>query len=178
MSAADAVDGAHSAASKCHRMVASKPERFKEVRPGNDDGVPKFWRNWRGHDDVMQTRLIRGSGEPVWVNASSNACFRLGPDPRRALWPAASVPHSGSQMPSTMTTSNSLALSCLRCAAASRYSGDSWQEIAFSKLGNSMTMKRWNFSGPSRILNLPPRARILPPNFRRMPGTRSVYFLY
>ena len=47
----DAVDGARSAASKCHRVVASKPERFKEVRPGNDDGVPKFWRNrpayWR-----------------------------------------------------------------------------------------------------------------------------------
>src|SRR5262245_54454178 len=65
----DAVDGACSAASKCHRLVASKPERFKEVRPGNDDGVPKFWRNWRGHDDVMQTRSIRGSGEPVWVIA-------------------------------------------------------------------------------------------------------------
>ena len=39
MSAFDAVDGAHSAASKCYRLVASKPERFKEVRPGNDDGV-------------------------------------------------------------------------------------------------------------------------------------------
>ena len=65
----------------------------KEVRPGNDDGVPKVWRNWRGHDDVMQTRSIRGSGEPVWVNASLNACFRLGPDPRRALWPAASPSH-------------------------------------------------------------------------------------
>src|SRR5262245_52289300 len=39
MSAPDAVDGAHSAASKCYRLVASKPERFKEVRPGNDDGV-------------------------------------------------------------------------------------------------------------------------------------------
>jgi hypothetical protein len=42
-----------------------------------------------GHDDVMQTRSIRGSGEPAWVNASLNACLRLGPDPRRALWPAA-----------------------------------------------------------------------------------------
>ena len=31
---------------------------------------------------------IRGSGEPVWVVASLNACLRLGPDPRRALWPA------------------------------------------------------------------------------------------
>src|SRR5215510_10172013 len=50
-------------------------------------------RNWRGHNDVMQTRSIRGSGEPAWVNASSNACFRLGPDPRRALGPAAAAPH-------------------------------------------------------------------------------------
>src|SRR6516164_519524 len=37
----------------------------------------------------MQTRSFRGSGEPAWVNASSNACFGLGPDPRRALGPAA-----------------------------------------------------------------------------------------
>src|SRR5215469_4062114 len=91
MSAFDAVDGAYSAASKCHRLVASKPERFKEVRPGNDDGVLKFWRNWRGHDDVMQTRWMLGSGEPAWVIASLNACLRLGPDPRIALWPAAST---------------------------------------------------------------------------------------
>src|SRR5262249_21228433 len=46
-------------------------------------------RNWRGHNDVMQTRSFRGSGEPAWVNASLNACERLGPDPRRALGPAA-----------------------------------------------------------------------------------------
>src|SRR4026208_1618227 len=37
----------------------------------------------------MQTRSFRGSGEPVWVVASLNACLRLGPDPRRALGPAA-----------------------------------------------------------------------------------------
>ena len=36
----------------------------------------------------MQTRSIRGSGEPAWVSASLNACLRLGSDPRRA-WPAA-----------------------------------------------------------------------------------------
>ena len=42
MSAFDAVDGARSAASKCYRLVASTPERFKEVRPGNDDGVWSF----------------------------------------------------------------------------------------------------------------------------------------
>src|SRR5262249_39814521 len=40
-------------------------------------------------DDVMQTRSFRGSGEPAWVIASSNACEGLGPDPRRALGPAA-----------------------------------------------------------------------------------------
>jgi hypothetical protein len=74
----DAVDGACSAASKCHRLVASKPERLKEVRPGNDDGVPKFWRNWRGHDDVMQTRSIRGSGEPVWVIALLKCARTIG----------------------------------------------------------------------------------------------------
>ena len=78
MSANDAVDGACSAASKCHRLVASKPEQFKEVRPGNDDGVPKYWRNWRGHDNVMQTRSIRGSGEPVWVIALLKCALTIG----------------------------------------------------------------------------------------------------
>src|SRR5262245_8337160 len=37
----------------------------------------------------MQTWSFRGSGELAWVIASSNACERLGPDPRRALGPAA-----------------------------------------------------------------------------------------
>src|SRR5215468_2687769 len=41
------------------------------------------------HNDVMQTRSFRGSGEPAWVIASSNACEGLGPDPRRALGTAA-----------------------------------------------------------------------------------------
>jgi deoxyxylulose-5-phosphate synthase len=59
MSPNDAVDGARSAASKCYRLVASRPERFKEVR--NDDGISKFWRNWRGHHDVMQTRSTRSA---------------------------------------------------------------------------------------------------------------------
>ena len=49
----------------------------------------KVTTNWRGHDDVMQIRSFRGSGEPAWVIASSNACVGLGPDPRRALGPAA-----------------------------------------------------------------------------------------
>jgi hypothetical protein len=37
----------------------------------------------------MQIRSFRGSGEPAWVNASSNAGDGLGPDPRRALGRAA-----------------------------------------------------------------------------------------
>src|SRR6516165_10567976 len=41
----------------------------------------------------MQTRSFRGSGEPARVNASSNARFGLGPDPRRALGPAAIRAH-------------------------------------------------------------------------------------
>src|SRR5262249_24583404 len=42
MSAFDAVDGASSAASKWYRMIASKPERFKEVRPGNEMAFEVF----------------------------------------------------------------------------------------------------------------------------------------
>src|SRR5262249_30610197 len=41
-SAFDAVDGASSAASKWYRMIASKPERFKEVRPGNEMAFEVF----------------------------------------------------------------------------------------------------------------------------------------
>ncbi len=37
----------------------------------------------------MQIRSFRGSGEPAWVIAFTNARERLGPDPRRALGPAA-----------------------------------------------------------------------------------------
>jgi hypothetical protein len=58
-----------------------------------DDKELEVLSNWRGHDDVMQTRSIRGSGEPAWVCASLNACLRLGPDPREALWPAAFTAH-------------------------------------------------------------------------------------
>src|SRR5262245_55618847 len=42
MSAFDAVDGDSSAASKWYRMIASKPERFKEVRPGNEMAFEVF----------------------------------------------------------------------------------------------------------------------------------------
>src|SRR5262249_47079099 len=50
-------------------------------------------RNWGGHDDIMEVRSLRGLGEPAWVNASLNAPYRLGPNPRRALGPAAHPPH-------------------------------------------------------------------------------------
>ena len=83
-------------ANKIARMAWAmmvRGERFKEPKllPGGIavNGRQKATTNWRGHDDVMQIRSFRGSGEPAWVNASSNACERLGPDPRRALGPAA-----------------------------------------------------------------------------------------
>src|SRR6516165_3140675 len=96
MSAYDAVDGAHSAASKCNtelkrRWAIQGGERT--AGSGIDGMELKVLTNWRGHDDVMQIRSIRGSGEPAWVIASLNACLRLGPDPRRALRPAAHPPH-------------------------------------------------------------------------------------
>jgi hypothetical protein len=68
-------------------MVRAEP--FKEPRLLPAAGRPGASTDWRGHDDVMQIRSFRGSGEPVWVNALSSACERLGPDPRRALGPAA-----------------------------------------------------------------------------------------
>jgi hypothetical protein len=49
---------------------------------GIADTGEKASTNWRGHDDVMQIRSIRGSGEPAWVNALPSAPVRLGPDPR------------------------------------------------------------------------------------------------
>ena len=39
LGANDAVHGASSTASKCYRLVASKPSDLKEVRPGDDDSV-------------------------------------------------------------------------------------------------------------------------------------------
>jgi hypothetical protein len=91
-SAFDAVDGAHSAASKCNTELKRRwAIQGGEVTAdsGTDDIELKALTDWRGHDDVMQTRSFRGLGEPAWVIASLNACLRLGPDPRGALWPAA-----------------------------------------------------------------------------------------
>src|SRR5262245_55721829 len=62
MSAFDAVDGASSATSKCYRLVASKPERFKEVRPGNETafGVLKeLARTRRRNADKVVARIGR-----------------------------------------------------------------------------------------------------------------------
>jgi hypothetical protein len=94
MSAYDAVDGAHPTASKCNTELASKRRWAIQgvedtAGSGIDDTELKVLTNWRGHEDVMQIRSLRGSGEPAWVGASLNACLRLGPDPRKALWPAA-----------------------------------------------------------------------------------------
>ena len=80
-------------ANKIARMAWAmmvRGERFKEPRiAATQHRRAGVSTNWRGHDDVMQIRSFRGSGEPAWVNALSSACERLGPDPRRALGPAA-----------------------------------------------------------------------------------------
>src|SRR5215467_7016436 len=65
-----------------------------------------------------------------------------------------------------------------RKAAARSYSAEVKQATPCSKLGNSITTKRWNLCGPSMIRWRPPRARTLPPYLAMIAGTRSVYFLY
>src|SRR5262249_10924556 len=62
MSAFDVVDGASSATSKCYRLVASKPERFKEVRPGNETAFGVFKelaRTRRRNADKVVARIGR-----------------------------------------------------------------------------------------------------------------------
>jgi hypothetical protein len=81
-------------ANKIARMAWAmmvRGERFKEPRllRKRHSRSRSASTNWRGHDDVMQIRSFRGSGEPAWVIALPSACERLGPDPRRALGPAA-----------------------------------------------------------------------------------------
>ena len=72
-----------------HSSRRRDPRGTEIVDGGIRDASEDSNTNWRGHDDVMQIRSFRGSGEPAWVTAYSNACLRLGPDPRRALGPAA-----------------------------------------------------------------------------------------
>src|SRR5262249_35111278 len=79
--------------------------------------------------------------------------------------------------PSTMMVSTSPA-PLRRKAAAASYSSEVKQATPRSKVGNSITTKRSNFFGPSMIWKRPPPAKTLPPNSARMPGTRSVDFLY
>ena len=55
-------------------------------------GVRSVGQLGDGSNDVMQIRSIEGWGEPAWVIASTNACERLGPDPRKAFWPAEPEP--------------------------------------------------------------------------------------
>ena len=48
-------------------------ERFKEPKLLPAAAYATGSTNWRGHDDVMQIRSFRGSGEPVWVIALPSA---------------------------------------------------------------------------------------------------------
>jgi hypothetical protein len=77
MSAFDAVDRAGSAISKCYiDCVESESNQGGETTANlGAEALKKLARTRRRNE----TRSIRASGEPVWVNASLNACFRLGP---------------------------------------------------------------------------------------------------
>jgi transposase len=55
-------------ANKIARMawaIMVRGERYRESKLL----LQREYTNWRGHDDVMQIRSFRGSGEPVWVIA-------------------------------------------------------------------------------------------------------------
>src|SRR6202040_3691243 len=58
-------------------VVALEVRATKEVKRLSTWKV-ELRRNWRGHDDVMQTRSIRGSGEPVWVIALLKCALTIG----------------------------------------------------------------------------------------------------
>jgi predicted ABC-type ATPase len=104
---------------------------------------------------------------------------RLGEGGGRGCAEKPQLARAGSPSPaSTITSSFSPALLRRRKAAASWYSFDLKHATPCSKLGNSMTTKRLNFSGPSSVWQCPPRASTFAPYFARIAGTRSVYFLY
>ena len=67
--------------------VTRNPSRLRRKR--DRVGHPARCEGWEGEQHVMQSRSIWRSGQPTYPHALSNAGFRLGPDPRRALWPAA-----------------------------------------------------------------------------------------
>jgi hypothetical protein len=84
----------------------------------------------------------------------------------------------GSQMLSMMTISNSPAPVLLAVCRGLKVFG---RLVAADRLLEARELdddEAVEFSGPSRILNLPPRARNLPPNFPMIAGARSAYFLY
>src|SRR6516225_4477375 len=51
-------------AHKLDCQFARQPALPAVPRRGGQVTTTALWRNWRGHDDVMHTRSIRGSGEP------------------------------------------------------------------------------------------------------------------
>jgi hypothetical protein len=67
--------------------VTRNPSRLRRKR--DRVGQPARCEGWEGEQRVMQSRSIWRPGQPTYPQALSNAGFRLGPDPRRALWRAA-----------------------------------------------------------------------------------------
>lgn len=133
--------------------------------------VPEALSNgWAAILSSLKTMLE--TGEPMRMSA-----IRWRPPRNRDRSPRQRHHRGVASPPSTITVSTSPA-PARRNAAARSYSSDVKQATPCSSVGNSITTKRWNLSGPSMIWNLPPRARTLPPCLAMMPGTRSVYFLY
>ena len=66
-------------------------QRAELVAGGVDNSrqASRTTSNWRGHDDVMQNGRSGDRESPLGVIAPQSARKRLGPDPRRALGPAA-----------------------------------------------------------------------------------------
>src|SRR5436190_23682260 len=71
----------------------ANPDRFKEVKTSNDDGVSGFegiGEDRRRNADKVDPGIGRTRlGQRIFECVLS----RLGPDPRMALWPAATPPH-------------------------------------------------------------------------------------
>ena len=65
-----------------------------------------------------------------------------------------------------------------RRALGFSYSGESYQRLAASTLGNSMITRRCCGQLPSSVVAAPPRTRNRPPNLAIVAGTWVVYSFY
>src|SRR5436309_9196384 len=91
MSVSDAVDGASSDVSKCYTgWVESESNQGGEITANlGAEALKELARTRRRNADTV----VPGIGRTRLGQRTLSACLRLGPDPRRALGPAAHPPH-------------------------------------------------------------------------------------